>query len=232
MTRINSSTCSPAATLLKAGGALVVGFALARPARRAARRAGAAALANPRPRRGRRLPRDPRRRHGHRLLRQGRSRHRPPHRDARRWRPRSSAWPSTAIDAGRGRYRADARPGRDRRQQRRDARRHADPPGGGDRARRRCSRLRRRRLEPAGGRARDRRREVRPKGGGAGVGFGGAGRRPPLRAQGRPQGAAARPRRLHAGRQAAAAARRPGQVAGTPRVRARLQACRACCTRG
>ena len=145
------------ASSCKSGGALVVGFSLtgvaaAQRLPRGRIRAGQDA----RPERGRRLHRRQRRRPRDDLLRQGRSgpgiadRHSADGRGGTRRRRR-------ADRDDRGRHGADARSGRDRGQQRHHARRRADPPGRGHRARG-AARARRAAARHAGGRTRHRRR--------------------------------------------------------------------------
>ena len=106
---------------------------------RARRRAAACAWRggarqDARHRRGRRVRRRQWRRLGDDLLGQGRSRSGPADRDSADGGRRARHRRRTDRD-DRGRHRADARPGCDRRQQRDHARRRADPAGSGDRPR-------------------------------------------------------------------------------------------------
>ena len=105
-------------------------------AARVSAQAQRAADAPPQPgaRPGRFVPRHARRRHGRRPFGQGRPRHRPPHRDAPDGR-RGARDRCRSHRADRGRHRADAEPGTDRRQQRHHARRRRAAPGRGDGAR-------------------------------------------------------------------------------------------------
>ena len=190
---------------------------------------GRGGRARARPQGGRRLSRRQWRRHGDGVVRQGRSRPGPAHRHAAD-RRRGTRHRARQDQIYRGRHRADARPGPHRRLLRHCARRHAVAPGGGDGAQG---------ADRAGGANGSTRRPTisspstarcGARAAAPGVSFASLVGGKQIRPQARPQGAAQGSGHLHAGRQAAAAARHASQVHRQPHLSCRISACPACCT--
>ena len=150
------------------------------------------------------------RRHGDRVLGQGRSRPGAAHRvpaDRRR----GTRHRRRQDQVHRRRHRAYARPGPHLRLQWHPARRHAAPPGGGDRAQG-ADRSRREEAERRCRRSRCRRRHGAAEGRRCGRPLRRSDRRPAIRSEARSQGAAEGSGELHPCRQAAEAARCAGQM--------------------